>query len=740
MSRKRTRSPHKSEQQQDTVANDESPGLASLPPDVLVAVLCRVPASDHDALRRTSRTLCHAIDSEAHAGMRAFTGWAEVSARLVPGEELYDREHPDGPDFYGDDDSCDPRKDDGKDLTAEEREDRRRRWEEKCAERRREDLEECYSSLGYFDNSYKYHDITVEVKVDGLIAGEVSLVLVPRPVFGGLFHEASDAHSSELQHVGWTLCDRQGRPKMRSIKEEDPQGEAECGGFLHVISVRIKPKYRPLDCTNVVALAVRAALTVPELRGEFSLATAMCDFNVYMKKEDVTRMREIKSARRREGGAQNDANTNDDADAACTQEEERLDARLKECIALDARTCIRSGYRQIPEVVGTNRDEPPWLFALPRFLDEPMMSHENAMAVTIKEPPDFPPKPSGVDGELLALVKDACNKHQRDMDGVTHLERKLIQVDQIVKEEDEIEMKSINKYEELTARFDESTEKLESIRQTTEQHPQQFQAVQAEIDAARIDMLERFEKTQAELRAEMSSIQDLVIILKQKHETTTFEERCTEKGKEINSAKDVILGKIRTDLDNLKAEVTTLFNEKRASIRKSFVLHCTARFLLVRLAEFLLGFVSDNERKAAINGIDTGGITPLHSALMGMPTLSNRHEYYHAIEHLLGLGANKSKVDCFGRTPLGQLRMTVRSRKDFSRVFEHAIVDAEVGETEEAWNLMIRKLEELLMPTGGETDADKDARDNYSDSEVIVNDLDDEGLDDEEDLDIEDDV
>ena len=48
------------------------------------------------------------------------------------------------------------------------------------------------------------------------------MVLLPRGTDHNYpFHDATDAHSSELQQVGWGLCDSAGRLKVRSIKDAE---------------------------------------------------------------------------------------------------------------------------------------------------------------------------------------------------------------------------------------------------------------------------------------------------------------------------------------------------------------------------------------------------------------------------------------------------------------------------------------------------------------------------------------
>ncbi|KAL7541222.1 hypothetical protein ACHAXR_011471 [Thalassiosira sp. AJA248-18] len=755
------------------MAQEDTPlSLSTLPQDVLISVLCRVPSSDHTTLWDTCKNFRNAFDSDAYASERASTGWAEVSARLVPGEEIYDRDHPNGPDLYGDDSGYDPCDDDGDDddLTEEEianKEAKKKIWEDKCAEQRRKDLEEFYSDLGHKDDSYGHESITVDIKVDGIVAGEVDLVLVPRPRFGDLFHEATDAHSGEMQEVGWMLCDRRGSPKVRSIKEADADGSAKRGGFLYVQNVRIRQAYCPANTTTIVARAVRAALTVPELDGKWTLSTAISDARVYMTKEEVRRRGEFFLGERR-----NSLMEGDDTDAATdaserAEEKKRIDNRWHECMMLDARTFLQLGFKQIPEVVGTEKNQPPWFFALPQYLVEPILPYEDAVAIKMHKPPDLPPSPTGVDKELFDAVKTACNKRKRNMDAAAALDRKMGEVEQNVREEDETAVATIAEVDETEAQLSPFEGHREESRQVREQFDSQIAILRAQMDDFRRILalgnlnpdderscIEQCQETEATLastkrtqeevnrgleerdakieiiQARMEPVRSNMRTLKRKYESTTFDERCAEKKNELNRAKDDILGKIRKNDEDLKAEVTALVNGKGGSVRKSFVLHCSARFLVTEYVDFLLDLVPTHERTTAVNSIDQQGCTPLHCALLGTPTLGDADMYYSAVQHLLRLGADRNIVDAFGRTPLGQYRFVIRSRNDYDQAFDLVAINAQRGDTEEAWNPIHQRMEEALMPIGGPTDADMNAKgdpgNSFSDEESSDDEMDSE--------------
>jgi hypothetical protein len=753
-----------------TVATQQTlMSLTSLPPDALNSILCRVPSSDHAALRKTCKCIREALDSDAYASERASTNWAEVSARLIPGEELYDQLYPDGPEI--DDGSYNPDDEEDDNLTEKERTtrvERRQRWEARREEKLQKDLGEDYSDLGRRDESYGYDDIEIEIKVDGRTAGKIDLVRIPRPQYGHLFHEATDAHSGELQLVGWELCDRRGRPKVRSIKEATGGSKAKYGGFLHVESVRIEPAYRPADNTNIVARALRAALTVPELNGQWTLASAICDSNVYMAVKYVSRLREIQSDSDWNVYRTANGDTDASADNAHHVEEKKLLLdRWDECAKLDARTFLRVGWKQIPEVVGTDKSQAPWFFALPEFFEGPLLSHKDAVAIELKEPPDLPHHPTGVDKELFTAVKRAANERKRNMDDIADVEKKLCHAEQLTRGDDAMELRSIEQYQKVeenilrverkqeersqamaernslleTSRrqLDETRQVIEEnnslLEQLDEQHPRrrEFDGIFAEA-MERVRQMEEFNASLEQqvqesrqswdeantemqtIRQEMAAARTEVEETRRKHDTNTFEERCAEKRREINQEKEAIEGTVQKNYDNLKAEVATLVNEKGASVRNSFVLHCAARFLFTEYISFLLELVPAHERKAAINDIDTNALTPLHCALMGTPELSNANTYYCFVQHLLQLDADQDIVDAYGRTPLGQYRIIARGRYDHHDRWARMGVSRH--NIEEDWAPVDARMERILMPIRGETDADKDAKynDNYDES------------------------
>ncbi|EJK72416.1 hypothetical protein THAOC_06057 [Thalassiosira oceanica] len=651
---------------------DRACPLVSLPADALTAVLCRVPAADLPAVRTSCKTLNSTVGSDMFKAVRATTGWSEVSARLVPGDELYDRENPDGPDMWD--------VDDFDSLPEEEK-------NAKIADKRAREIEEYYSDLGHCDGEYSYHSIHVEVTVDGdKTAGQISLILIPRPKWGGhSFHAAADAHSRELQEVGWRVCDSRGRPQLRSIKEADKDGSAKFGGYIHVVEVNITNDAYKKN-TNVVGHALRAALTLPELRNKWTLATAMADARLFMSKDDANRKREV--ARKL------DWQDSGEDIVALMEEKQRLEIRFKECGALDARAFMRVGYRQIPEVVGSDRHQPAWLFALPSFLDGPLLSHDDVMEMKLIEL-DLPQEPINADKILFDIVKRALNDRKQKADSVAYLERDM------------------NKRKQLSKhQWDESSSNIESFAELTEATDERLRQLEDMMRETNGESISQVTNQLSELRSQLENLKNL-----QKKQATTFEEYWDEHTENENRHISNLNAELLKVDEDLKGQVASLVNERGASIRKSYVLHCSARFLYMGHFDFLLQLVPKSERAQAVNDLDTNGSTPLHCVVMGMPELSDAKNYHDAVRHLIDLGADKGVTDASGRTPLGQYRAVKRSKNDFMRAFGLSASLRDGDDADEAW-AVIQGMEASLMPPGGETQADRDINDVQPSSEV----------------------
>eukprot|EP00563_Minutocellus_polymorphus_P015915 CAMPEP_0181053304 /NCGR_PEP_ID=MMETSP1070-20121207/18039_1 /TAXON_ID=265543 /ORGANISM="Minutocellus polymorphus, Strain NH13" /LENGTH=300 /DNA_ID=CAMNT_0023132429 /DNA_START=25 /DNA_END=924 /DNA_ORIENTATION=- len=194
---------------------------------------------------------------------------------------------------------------------------------------------------------------------------------------------------------------------------------------------------------------------------------------------------------------------------------------------------------------------------------------------------------------------------------------------------------------------------------------------------------------------------------------TKINEAEAELNEELSKGKKAMAeenDRIRERGENLVQKVKSLIEDDGASIRRAFVLHCASRFRLNDLFDALLDLVPANERKAAINEVDFCGCTPLFTAAQSVPdNIGQANEQYDFVEKVLKLGADKNYIDIKGLTALGMYRTTLQYMEEFtSRAMLNSIPGR--GEDDNDWEPIHERMEELLMPARGETEADRNAK------------------------------
>ncbi len=152
-------------------------------------------------------------------------------------------------------------------------------------------------------------------------------------------------------------------------------------------------------------------------------------------------------------------------------------------------------------------------------------------------------------------------------------------------------------------------------------------------------------------------------------------------------------------------KVVTALVRKGGSIRKSYAIHCCSRFRITQHIDFLINLVPPEERAQALSSWDACGLTPLHCVIIDTPVLCDRDECLEFVERLLGLGADTNVKSAKGVTPIGQYRLTISEKFDYNNIF-----GMQIGDEPAEWRLFHRKMEDLLRPSQGETDADVEAK------------------------------
>ena len=404
------------------------------------------------------------------------------------------------------------------------------------------------------------------------------------------------------------------------------------------------------------------AVTHPNLEDKWTLATGIADARAYYTENNTKCERILDEARMRR---LRDHDNDDEHLTEIEKEEEnemqkRMLRRWKLCMDLDSRTFIRVGCKQIPEVIGYESTV-NWFFAFPPMLKAPILSSADAFKVALVKPPAFPDKPKGADKKLLDLVMRACDARRALLDNRSTLAHMR----------DEERRKTADPLEQVTA----SERELE--RQASTMDNASGQATRKRIDKWRTQLIERRDAA----------------------------DRIASKEREVAAKEDEALVK---DDSQLEEKVVMLVRDEGAAVRKAFVLQYASQLRLLACFDFLYNLVPSNEKSIAIDEVDFAGCTPLFAAAQSVPCqVADADEQYELVEKLLNLGADKNHIDSKGRTALGMYRSSVRSRDELVDMFSSR---SGKNQNEDGWNSKHERMEELLMPTEGETEADRDAK------------------------------
>ncbi len=365
---------------------------------------------------------------------------------------------------------------------------------------------------------------------------------------------------------------------------------------------------------------------------------------------------------------------------------------------LDTKTLLRVGFKQIPETV-SEKQSPYWLFALPSFVKDPIKSFEEVNQAQLIEPPDLPPHPVGVDGEILEVVKKKSNA-MRLIQDMAHSEKLEL---------DMIEQTYSDKFAELEEQIADQRTYIGAG------NPGHLS------DEAWGEIVAGVERAEEMLRTNRAEVEETI-------------------QSQRDMARRTIDVKFSNHVKDLQAKVTALVR-KGGSIRKSHAIHCCSRLRITQFFDFLVDMVPSEERAQALCSLDSCGVTPLHCVVLGTPEVRDRDEYIDFVERLLGMGTDTNVKSAQGVTPIGQYRLTISHKFDFNNVF-----GTQSGNEPAGWRPFHRKMEGLLRPSEGETDADVEAKcavlDNDANSdESSFDDFDeDDWMDDDEDENEDDDM
>ena len=83
-------------------------------------------------------------------------------------------------------------------------------------------------------------------------------------------------------------------------------------------------------------------------------------------------------------------------------------------IKRDMQQFFRSGFRQVREAVFTS--ECQYVFAVPSFLDDPILSLEATESIEIVEKPPAVKLPVGVNADFMTFIMESCGMRRELLD------------------------------------------------------------------------------------------------------------------------------------------------------------------------------------------------------------------------------------------------------------------------------------------------------------------------------------
>jgi len=579
--------------------------------------LLRTPASDHAKLRQTCSRIREIIDSPLFAQERSEDGFAEVSVSLVLPQ------HDDDDNDNGDDD-----------FDSEQ-----------------------YNDLGYI-GEYGETSSEATILVDGNKAGTISMQLLPLDSQYN-FHEVGDSISDELQEITTLFFTPRGTPtRVHSIKQayqeflaQDQQYRDNC--FLYITTFELKAPYRTTS-SNIGALALRYLLkTVLNLR--WTLAMYIPYGRTLMTKEEMDLKYDVELPPRQ------------------PPTDEYMNIFRTKTIQ-DMRQFLRAGFAQVKETV-LNTDC-YHVFCVPSFLEEELLSHDEALAIPIKTRPKPPPKLSENAQALLAFMVSSCSSRRGYSETIMSwqvpaLEHPLMRSGAL----------------SITA----MQEQAQESRQQAQYSRQQFESLGPSVMA-----------TEPALREQL----DIAEALVEKSQALVEESRQTLQQGFQNIARlqiEEVEQKLQEFDTNVRSKVTQRVEEfGHGIILQSNSIHACASNLEGSYVEMLMGFLPSDQKTQAMNGFDQHiGVTPLMLAASKIVD-NTRDKQLQTCRLLLNLDANKDIVDASGMTALGRFRDSQRSSNDFCI----SMMPSRAGRDQDANEQHNQQMEALLMPSSGPTEAD----------------------------------
>jgi hypothetical protein len=601
--------------------------LTILDETALLQVLLRTRCEDHNALRQTCRRFQGIIDSDLFRQERAQQEWAQVEVQVLTVEENFQKASAENhhlPSFFRN--NCN-------------------------------DLGRKLFRGAAIQNEFR-------VMVDGKVGGSGNYTLIERNDWGqssnNSFHLTCDVVSQEVYDTGSLFFDKQGRPRMPSLKEammstmtrnSTSTRSAATGHpkkkeyFLYLDRFLLNAEHRQNNATWVGAKAVRSLLLDSPLQDQWSVVIYIADVTAHQTKQDESRawrqeMYERKHLYPSRSSAKGEEERKTEEEKKKKDWQESIDwmERERSLKKMDLYQFVRSGFQQTTDSL--QKSSCLYVMAVSSFLSRPMLSHKEALSVKIVDKKDL----SAASGSEMsaALFDDKLSRYM------------------------------------------------------------------AHSCAIRQELFETMLRKQS------------TPLTGREAAATSFDSQPAGLRRNIVEAGQIALTEARADLAKhdrtVKAEVAKLVGEKSnnsiinaaaacASVKNSSALHACARHMIPEYIELLLEFThSPAERRCALNKFDDEeGLTPLMIVAISPNISSNFELRVQMANKLIALGADKNVADVFGETALGKFRAATRlsSRDNVAALFGWAQPPTPADLDRER-----RRMEQLLRPVGGPTAAD----------------------------------
>eukprot|EP00588_Corethron_pennatum_P010559 CAMPEP_0194273108 /NCGR_PEP_ID=MMETSP0169-20130528/6516_1 /TAXON_ID=218684 /ORGANISM="Corethron pennatum, Strain L29A3" /LENGTH=772 /DNA_ID=CAMNT_0039015959 /DNA_START=106 /DNA_END=2424 /DNA_ORIENTATION=- len=712
--------------------NDREMALGFMNDDSLRAILLPTLASDHPNLRLSCRRICQILDSSIYRKERSEQGYAEVKVELLSPFEQYKRyrESMNMPLMNPSNERW------LKDTDDESEEDEEEKEASKAPCSTDEEFVRDYDHLGNTTNYYgdrAFYSNTFRVFVDGWPLNDQKKI--PRREFKlkvqllrlrAPFYQKCDADSQCLMNLASSLFTKRGTPKAACIKDAV---DGDRRPLLYIAEFETPVEYRSTSST-VGPLIIQEILKI--FRDEYSVAVYIPWGDTQYAEEE---MYPDRHAERILGRDLTDKEVRAKA---------KRDERFRALTDQDIRQFFRAGFRQVDEASIVDTAANSYVYATPGLEIRSVLTERQALDRTIASKPPPPPEKTGLARELLYLIRNKCDEHRQTVERIKCWQQPLEKVPIVAQSLRMLEQMiddQTHKIHEMRNAAEESIEKMRSQRRLlldqktfVEELPEGsdlssfLEKIHSMLET--LDLLDGLD-TSCEGVSDVTYCFDMMsdkIIQNEKELSkyiNTGKQMIEELKAKLNEQRCIVYKNshpvIKENLAKEEASLESLMKDVREAaeaildradtdearhqvLLNADAIHACATHKNLVFVGMVLGLLPPPQRTGALNRLDSHGLSALMlagqaSQLGGLES----GEYRQFIEALVALGADVNVVDAkTGFSALGHFRNCRHSSLASLYGGQHS-----ASELRQLEMLEIAKIEILLTPDGGATDADK---------------------------------